>query len=186
MTRMFLTLASLNAVFLTSSFSLGLASKLRDGVNNPSDSIYWYHFLFGLTTNVLTLLVHCLIFTYFLGTGRWVKEVKLAYDLPDEPLPRLTRDLKRRVFPPALYAMLFAIATGASGAAAHVKLSHWSIHATLATCTLLVNLWAFTVEWRCLRTNATVLVDVMQLVDGIRVRRGLPTNEEALEQEQLS
>src|SRR5437868_11450540 len=147
MTHLFPILATLNGVMLAVAFVLGVLSKLRDGVHNPSEQIFWYHFLFGLSAAILTLLVHCLIFTYFLGTGRWVKEVKLAYDLPDDPLPRLTRDLKRRVFPPALFAMLFAVATGAAGAAAHVGVSHWLVHATLGTLTLAVNFWAFTVEY---------------------------------------
>jgi hypothetical protein len=133
---------------------------------------------------MFTLLVHCLIFTYFLGTGRWVKEVKLAYDLPDAPLPRLTRDLKRTVFPPALFAMLIAIATGAAGAAAQVEMWRWEIHATLGTLTLLVNLWAFRIEYRCLRTNIGVLDDVMREVDRRRTERGLPTNAEALQEQQ--
>ena len=118
MTRIFPILAALDALLLSISFALGVVSKLRDGVHNPSDQTFWYHFLAGLSAEVLTLLVHCLIFTYFLGTGRWVKEVKIAYTLPDEPLPKLTRDLKRRVFPPALFAMLTATFTGAAGAAA--------------------------------------------------------------------
>ena len=75
------------------------------------DPTWMIHFYLGLFSEVGTLLVHCLIFTYFLGTGRWVKEVGLAYDLPDDPLPRLTRALKRRTFPVALAAMLVAIAT---------------------------------------------------------------------------
>src|SRR5947209_7077359 len=121
MPRIFMVLVVLDAVFLIASFALGCTSRFIDGVNNPETRVYWFHFLCSLTTNVLTLLVHCLIFTYFLGTGRWVKEVTLAYDLPDEPLHKMTRELKRRVFPPALYAMLFAIASGATGAAAHVR-----------------------------------------------------------------
>jgi hypothetical protein len=186
MTRIFIILASTDALLLILSFVLGVASKLRDSVHNPSDSTFWYHFLFGLTTAMLTLLVHCLIFTYFLGTGRWVKEVKLAYDLPDDPLPKLTRDLKRRVFPPALYAMLTAIATGAAGAAAQVGLSHWMVHASLACLTLAVNFWAFGVEYGCLRTNGVVLQEVLREVDRLRTQRGLPSNAEALRQEQQS
>jgi hypothetical protein len=124
-----------------------------------------------------------LIFTYFLGTGRWVKEVKLAYDLPDAPLPKLTRELKRRVFPPALFAMLAVVATGAAGAAAHVQVSRWELHATLGTLALLINFWAFWVELQCLRTNIVVLDEVLREVDILRAGRGLPTNAEALEQE---
>jgi hypothetical protein len=181
MTRIFLSLAIFDGAFLVASFLLGVASKLQDGVHTGA-SIYWLHFLVGLTAAIVNLLVHCLIFTYFLGTGRWVKEVKLAYRLPDEPWPLLTRELKRRVFPPALFAMLFAIGTGAAGAAAHVQLWPWPVHASLATATLLVNLWAFGVEYSCLRTNVGVLDRVLAEVDRIRHAHGLPSNAEALEQ----
>jgi hypothetical protein len=181
MTRTFSTLAAVNSLFLLLSYFLGVASKLRDGVHNPGDQTYWFHFLIGLTTAMLTLLVHCLIFTYFLGTGRWVKEVKLAYDLPDAPLPKLTRDLKRRVFPPALFAMLAVIFTGMAGAAAQVGVISWLVHATLATLSLVINGWAYCVEYRCLQTNAYVLEEVMREVDRLRTERGLPSNAEALQ-----
>src|ERR1700724_834417 len=104
MTRLFPILASLNGLMLAVAYLLGVLSKLRDGVHNPSDQIFWYHFLFGLSAAILTLLVHCLIFTYFLGTGRWVKEVGLVYRFPDGGLPKTTRELKRAAFPPALIA----------------------------------------------------------------------------------
>ncbi len=185
MTRIFTTLAVLNTVGLLASFGIGVASKLRDGVHQPEDPTYGYHFLLGLTVAFLTLLVHCLVFTYFLGTGRWVKEVGLAYGLPDEALPRLTRELKRGTFPPALVAMLITIATAAAGAAAHVGAWHWTVHATAAVLTLLINGWAFAVEYHALRTNAGVLEEVMREVDRIRAERGLPTNAEALEQEEV-
>jgi len=183
MTRIFPILAALDALLLSISFALGVVSKLRDGVHNPSDQTFWYHFLFSLSAAILTLLVHCLIFTYFLGTGRWVKEVKIAYKLPDEPLPKLTRDLKRRVFPPALFAMLAAAFTGAAGAAAQVEFSRWELHAALATLTLLVNFWAFWIEYDCLRINVRVLRDVMIEVERKRAARGLPSNAEALQEE---
>src|SRR5437870_4060760 len=106
MIRIFSVLATANAIGLLASFGFGLLSMWRQSLNNPNDSIFMVHFLCGLFTAVATLLVHCLIFTYFLGTGRWVREVHLAYDLPDEPLYKTTRELKRKTFPPALFAML--------------------------------------------------------------------------------
>jgi hypothetical protein len=182
MTRIFLSLAVLDGLFLLASYLLGVVSKLQDGIHTGAQ-IYWVHFIVGLTTALINLMVHCLIFTYFLGTGRWVKEVKLAYELPDEPWPRLTRELKRRVFPPALFAMLFAIATGAGGAAAHVQLWPWLVHASLASITLAVNFWAFTIEYKCLKTNAAVLDGVLIDVDRIRLEHGLSSNAEALEED---
>jgi hypothetical protein len=185
MTRIFSILAAANALLLVVAYALGVVSRFRDGVHHPEDPIFWYHFLLGLGAALVTLLVHCLIFTYFLGTGRWVKEVKLAYKLPDEPLPKRTRELKRRVFPPALFAMLTVIATGGAGAAAQVGVTYWEVHATLATLTLLVNLWAFRVEYRCLRENIGVLDAVLAAVDELRAARGLPRNAEALAQEKV-
>lgn len=184
MTRIFTSLAVLNALALVASFAAGVASKLSDGIHHPQDPIYLIHFSLGLFTAMATLLVHCLIFTYFLGTGRWVKEVGLAYGLPDEPLPRLTRELKRQTFPPALLAMLIVIATAAAGAGAQLREWPWGVHATLATLTLAINFWAFRVEYRNLQANAGVLERVLQEVDRIRAERGLPSNAEALEQEE--
>jgi hypothetical protein len=182
MMRIFTVLAAVDTLLLFAAYGLGWASKIEAGVRT-GHPVFWFHFLLGLSAAIFTLLVHCLIFTYFLGTGRWVKEVKLAYDLPDAPLHRLTRDLKRRVFPPALFAMLTAIATGAAGAAAQVEAWPWHVHAALGTFTLLVNLWAFRIEYRCLQTNVGVLDEVMREVDRLRAERGLASNAEALEQE---
>jgi hypothetical protein len=96
----------------------------------------------------------------------------------------LTRDLKRRTFPVALLAMLVPIGTAAAGAGAQRREWHWSIHATLAVLTLLVNAWAFYVEYHNVRINGGIIDDVMREVDRIRAERGLPSNAEALRQEQ--
>jgi hypothetical protein len=183
MTRIFVTLASVNALGLAASFVLGIVSMLRNGVNDATEPTYQIHFLVGLFTAIGTLLVHCIIFTYFLGTGRWVKEVGLAYSLPDAPLPKLTRELKRSTFPPALFAMLITIATAAAGAGVHTRSWPWWVHGSLALATLAVNAWAFTVEYRNVNVNAGVLEAVLREVDRIRAERGLPTNADALQQE---
>ncbi len=183
MTRIFLTLASANALGLLASFILGSTSMLREGVRHPADPIYQVHFLVALITAISTLLVHCIIFTYFLGTGRWVKEVGLAYALPDEPWPKLTRELKRATFPPALFAMLITIGTAAAGTGVQLEDWAWYIHGSLAVLTLLINGWAFVVEYRNVTTNAAVIESVLRDVDRIRAERGLPSNAEALQQD---
>jgi hypothetical protein len=134
---------------------------------------------------LLTLFVHCLIFTYFLGTGRWVKEVALAYGLPDALLPRWTRQLKRGTFPPALCAMLVTIATAGAGAGVQWQNWPWYAHGLLAAATLVVNLWAYRIEYRGLRDNAVIIDTVMGEVERIRAERGLPSNAQALEQESV-
>src|SRR5579871_3941358 len=184
MSRILARLAAFNFFVLLLAFAVGWLSRWRGSVTRADDSTYMVHFLLGLFAVLLTLAVHCLIFIYFLGTGRWVKEVALAYRLPAEPLPKLTRELKRRTFPPALFAMLVPIAAAAAGTAAQRHEWPWGYHAALAVATLLVNGWAFAVEIRNVGINAGVIADVMREVDRLRAEAGLPSNEEALRREQ--
>lgn len=172
---------------LAAALTLGLLASIGVGfwsffLTDPvaKKDVFIVHFFLGLCTALGALLVHCIIFTYFLGTGRWVKEVGLAYGLPDQHQPRQTRELKRATFPPALFAMLTAIATTAAGAGAQLQEWPWQVHATLAFVTLGVNLWAFRVEHRNVRANAAVIAAVLDEVDRIRAARGLPPNAEAL------
>jgi hypothetical protein len=183
MTRIFTTLAVIDGLALLVSFVLGIASWWRGAAHQANDSLYLVHFTFGLFTAIGTLLVHCIIFTYFLGTGRWVKEVKLAYNLRDEPLPLLTRELKRKTFPPALAAMLITIATAAAGAGAQLQEWPWQVHATLALLTLVINGWAFSIEYRNVNINGGVIEDVMREVERIRAARGLTSNADALREQ---
>ncbi|MCI0376283.1 MAG: hypothetical protein L0215_01620 [Gemmataceae bacterium] len=179
MARTFLTLAVLLTLAILLTIAVGFWSFFLQDLHWKKD-IFIVHFYLGLGTILGILLVHCLIFTYFLGTGRWVKEVGLAYNLPDHDLPKTTRELKRQTFPPALFSMLFAIAAGAAGAGAQLQAWPWYVHAALAILTLLVNLWAFQVEYRCLSVNANVIQAVLDEVDRIRQAMGLNPNAEAL------
>ncbi len=179
MTRLFTILATMLMLALLTTFGFGLYTMSLD-VSVYKNEIYMVHFALGLFTSLGALLVHCIIFTYFLGTGRWVKEVGLAYALPDAGYPKTTRELKRTVFPPALYAMLITIATAAAGAGRQVGAWHWSVHLVLAILAILINVWAFRVEYRCLSTNGQVIEGVLAEVERIRAERGLPTSAEDL------
>jgi len=182
MKRIFLNLAIVDFLALAACFGWGFIS----GASDRESSAYLVHFHLGLWSSIWNLGLHCLIFIYFLGTGRWVKEVALAYEISDVPLPRLTRDLKRRTFPPALLAMLVPIAAAASGLGAQMREWPGWIHVTLAVATLVVNVWAFRIEFRNVSINGGVIDDVLREVDRIRSEQGLPSNAEALEQEAMA
>ena len=179
MTRTFSVLAILLTVAMCATIGVGFWSFFLPDSNFKND-VFLAHFYLGLGTALLILLVHCLIFTYFLGTGRWVKEVGLAYKLRDEELPRATRELKRATFPPALFSMLIVIATSAAGAGRLMQDWPWQLHTALAFLTLLVNLWAFYVEYHAVTENAQVIQAVLEEVDRIRGAAGLNSNAEAL------
>lgn len=185
MTRTFGTLALILIIAMLATIGVGLWSFFLDHKTSLWKDVYIVHFYLGLGTALGILLVHCLIFTYFLGTGRWVKEVGLAYRLPDGDLPKTTRELKRSTFPPALFSMLIAIFTAAAGAGVQLQAWPWPTHAAGAVLTLAINLWAFRIELRNVATNASVIQAVLDEVDRLRQAQGLPPNAEALAQEEL-
>jgi hypothetical protein len=186
MTRILTRLFAVNAGALLAAFAVGavlwVRGELADRRGQDSYPLHLYLALFGILFN---LGLHCLVFIYFLGTGRWVKEVALAYGLPDAPLPRQTRELKRATFPPALLAMLVPIAAAAAGMAQLHQYGAWAgaLHAGLAVATLAVNVWAFRIEYHNVALNAGIIDRVMLEVERIRAERGLPTNAEAWERE---
>lgn len=174
MTRIFVTLATIHALALFLTFGLGIefmlerdAGALPPSADEPIRGGFAWHMVSGMVTAVFTLLVHCLIFTYLLGTGRWVKEVAGAYHLPDEPWPRLTREFKRTAFPPALFAMLSVIAAVASGAGAQTASESWWAwsHPVLAIVAIVINGWAYIVEYRTVAANSRVMDEVMVEVE---------------------
>src|SRR4051812_50120554 len=116
MTRILANLTAFNLLVLLAAFVVGWLSFALGSRQDAADSTYPLHVFLGLLAGTTALGGHCLIFIYFLGTGRWVKEVALAYRIPDDPLPKLTRTLKRRTFPPALFAMLIVVAATGAGA----------------------------------------------------------------------
>ena len=91
MKQILAVLAPATCLALLTAFCVGLASQAMHGLRSTSDSIYLMHFTLGLFAVLFALGVHCLIFIYFLGTGRWVKEVAIAYGIANAPLPKLTR-----------------------------------------------------------------------------------------------
>jgi hypothetical protein len=183
MTRLFLVFATLTGLALTASIVSGIVSWLHGGLTGEG-SLYLTHFVIGLFSAVAVLLIHCLAITYFLGTGRWVKEVCLAYGLPDERWPRQTRDIKRGNTPYAILAMLVTIGTAAAGQGRF--LLDWPawLHALGAAATLLLNAVVWVVEYRNMKRNIRILDEVYAAVDRLRAEQGLPTNEEALRREQ--
>jgi hypothetical protein len=183
MARTFAILAVLLIVAMMATIGVGFYSFSLEKTDPAKKDVFLIHFYLGLITAIGILLLHCIIFTYFLGTGRWAKEVGLAYDLPDVPFLKETRELKRTTFPAALFAMLIAIATTAAGAGAQLQEWPWHVHATLAFLTLLFNVWAFRIEYRNLSRNVQVLHGVLDEVDRLRAERGLPSSAEAIEEE---
>ena len=177
-----MTLAILSSLVLAGTFVLGLNigdATLRDRAVQQTVS---RHMLLGLAALVSAVLVHAVVLTYFMGTGRWLEETSRAYHLPDTWL-RENRSLKYRTLPLMTVCLFLLIAAGALGGASDpassVGFREWqgipagTWHMLFALCTwgfnLAVNLW----EYAALERNGSLIAAVLGEVRRMRLERGL-------------
>lgn len=181
MSRIFLTLASLDFLVLAVTFVLGLVVDAH-APSEAAQRLFTWHFLASLFAAMFTLLVHSVVFTYFVGTGRWVKEIGGSYPLAAKFAQR-SRRLKSRAFALAIASMLLVIATAVVGAAADtaprfgwkgwlgLSPTHW--HLLLASVTVAFNTAACAGEYVVIRENMQLIGDVMEEVGRLRAEHGL-------------
>jgi len=162
MHRIFLGLAVTNGSLLAASTVLGFLASGEP--NAPHATWHNLHFLLGLLTTMTTLLVHGVAFTYFLGTGRWVKEVVEVYRMPEWVRAQGVRN-KRRAFPFELGGMLLIGAAAWTGAGSDVQgwPAHW--HLAVAAAALAFNLGAYAVEYAAIVAQARLILEVKDRAD---------------------
>jgi hypothetical protein len=177
MSRIFVGLAALNTGFLVATFTIGFFAEGREGLASGSADAaalwpFTVHFLLGLFTTLLTLLVHSLAFTYFIGTGRWVDKVVSCYSLPRD-LWNQSRSLKMRALPAILGGIFLVFAATMLGAAVDRGLVGSTLHMTVAMAAILFNLWSYLREYRALSANGGLIDYIMGEVKRMRRERGL-------------
>ena len=177
MARIFVGLAALNTAFLLATFTIGFFAEGRQELagGDADAAALWpftVHFLLGLFTTLLTLLVHSLAFTYFIGTGRWVEKVVASYMLPKE-LWSQSRNLKMRALPAFLGSVFMVLLATILGAAVDRGLLDGTLHMAAAMLAILFNLWSYLREYRALLANGGLIDHIMAEVKRMRAERGL-------------
>lgn len=184
MQRIFLTLAILSNVVLAISFALGW--QVEDATAAAAQAEVSTHILIGLGGLVFAALVHAIVLTYFMGTGRWMEETGMAYRL-DKAWYRQNQSLKYKTVPAMVGCLTLLVLVGASGGAADPASAigfggwgSWSaadIHLWLAATTVALNLLANFWEYRAIGGNGRLIQQVLGEVRRIREEKGLPIAE---------
>src|ERR1051326_8137960 len=78
------------------------------------------HILWGFFATFLVTLAQSMTMFYFIGTGKHVKDLVSSQPEGNE-LIRRTKVFKAKVFPPALWAMLFTMAAMIIGGGVHTR-----------------------------------------------------------------
>ncbi len=182
MVRIFLPLASLSTVTLIFAMVLGLSIDDPKVATPAVQAGVQYHFLTALAALCFATLVHAIVLTYFMGTGRWIEETSNAYRLPAAFLDRHL-SLKYRTIPAMMVAFLLLLCTGVLGAAADpassMELTGWlglslaRLHLSAAIFAVLVNIAVNYFEFMALERNGEVIDQVLVEVRRIRLEKGL-------------
>lgn len=181
MKRIFVTLAVLSTGLLIATFILGW--NIDDPRDAAAQGQVGNHFLTALGGLVLAVLVHAIVLTYFMGTGRWMEEARLAYRLP-ESWQKKSNQLKYRTLPWMAAALVLLILAGAFGAiadpASPVGADGWggvsaaTVHFLVASIALSVNVVIYLVEYQAICCNGQLIQEVLDEVHRIRAEKGLP------------
>jgi hypothetical protein len=178
-----------NRIFLTltivANLGLGVAVWYGLGIHDRSGHLaavkhsVSMHLLVALGASLLVLMLHAVVLTYFMGTGRWLEDTSTAYKLDDRFRGKNIR-LKYRAIPGMIVCMLLIILTGAFGASADplpVAQSSMTstIHFTLAMTTVFLNLLVSGLEYQAIAENGRLVAEVVGEVKRIRKERGLDT-----------
>ncbi|HVJ85319.1 MAG TPA: hypothetical protein VM452_06720 [Caulifigura sp.] len=177
MNRIFLTLALVANLSLGGAVWYGLSIHDNSGDLATVKHAVSMHLLVALGASLLILMLHAVVLTYFMGTGRWLEDTSTAYKLDERFRGRNIR-LKYRAIPGMVLCMFLVIVTGAFGASADpmptaASATTSTIHFTLAMATVFLNLLVSVLEYTAIRQNGLLVAEVVGEVKRIRKERGL-------------
>jgi len=150
------------------------------------------HFYLGVASSLLTILVCSISVTYFIGTGRWCREVVETYRLSPE-FVRRSDSLKRRTFPYALLGIFTVIVLVALGGLSDPSIpwrrafeseKDWfnstfppasmvNVHYIASMVGLVVLAFAFWMQARRIFANYSIIDEILGEVRRIRSERGI-------------
>jgi ABC-type phosphate transport system permease subunit len=186
MNRIFLSLAVVSTLMLMAAMGFGL------WIENPAEleqqGMVARHQLLSFGGLIVALMVHGLVLTYFMGTGRWIEETSTTYGLGEKWRKENTA-LKYSTLPLMVGSVFLLITAGAFGAAADpaspvgfqgwLGLSAATWHFLVAVLALGLHLIATIVEYFALCRNGELIQEVMAEVQRIRAAHGLANAKEA-------
>ncbi len=160
MVPLFLGLTAVNLLLLTTAAALGY-------VTAGARQLGHWHILAGAMATITCVGVHCVVFTYFIATAKWVQHAVTVKRL-DPALAGPTRSFKALAFPAALGAMAVVFVTAVLGAVVDNYRVDPIWHHLLAMTAVAGNVAAAAAEYRAIRKNGALIDDVLEKINGVR------------------
>ncbi|MBC8107445.1 MAG: hypothetical protein H7Z14_12700 [Anaerolineae bacterium] len=157
MTSLFLVATGMNLLALIATMILGY------GVSNgkPWSS---QHQLAGVLATIFCCGVHCIVFTYFIATAKWVQHAVTVKHL-DQSLVAPTRSFKAAAFPAALSAMAIVFLAAVLGAATFGYQIRPIYHHVTAIVGIAINAIVALIEYRAIDKNAKLIDQILATIN---------------------
>ena len=145
--------------------------------HEPTKKRHSVHFLLGVFTAVVCVLVNAISVTYFIGTAKWCNEVVDAYSLAPEYAQRSTR-LKKSSFPWSVAGVLTIILIVAFGGASdpateiHSSADWVSIHFMLSILGSMFLVFSFLQQVGKIGAHYEVIQDIVAATEKRKAELG--------------
>ncbi len=158
MIPLFLGLTAFNLLCLITTTCMGYALA---GKGHASS----LHMMLGVMTTMACIAVHCIVFTYFIATAKWIQHAVSVKSLPAE-LIEPTRSFKLQAFPAALLAMASVFVTAVLGAAAdnYAISARWHFGAAIAA--IVINALVAMPEYAAIVKNGKLIDGILARING--------------------
>ncbi len=125
------------------------------------------HLVLGLFTSIYCVAVHTLLIMFMIVTGRILRSAAESRPLGSEFLAELNVFFTRKsAYPLAIFSAFFAVATAVLGHGRYIGVPI-EVHMLIAVAAVLLNLFAFGIEYRTLRDNQRLVDRVAAELDRI-------------------
>jgi len=154
---------------LVISYVLVIAATSVSGLLADDPQSFGVHFALGLCATILTCFVRCAALTYFVVTGKMVKQAVLAARLDQRYIEESQRP-KATIVRVAAVGIALSLGAALLGAWANVSVQsvaeqRRTIHLLCEIGAVAGNLFAFTLFYQHIHTNGRLVQAVFHLVD---------------------
>jgi hypothetical protein len=147
---------------LANLFCLALAATLGY-MSAHGHPLRQTHVLIGALSTLVCVGVHCVVFTYFIATAKWVRHAVMVKKL-DAALAAPTRSFKMQAFPAALLAMGSTFVAAMYGAGLDNFMVSRAAHTIPVVVALSINLIVALVELRAIARNGRLIDTVLSKI----------------------
>src|SRR5688500_3710885 len=155
MISLFLGLTLANLVCLCAAAGLG-------DLQSAGHETGQWHVVAGALAAIVCCAVHCVVFTYFIATAKWVRHAIAVKGL-DPALAGPTRSFKAQAFPAAMGSIAMVFVTAVLGAAADNQYVTPLVHHLVALAMIATNVLSAIAEYGAIRNNGLLIDRVLEL-----------------------